>query len=51
MIVLALPFVITVQHKIIHAPARLEPATPQNDRPQALALDRSATGLGIVTIT
>ena len=27
-------------------PAEFEPATPVSDRPQTLALDRSATGIG-----
>ena len=29
-------------------PAGFEPATPASDRPQALALDLSATGIGCV---
>jgi hypothetical protein len=28
-------------------PAEFEPAIPAGDRPQTLALDRSATGIGI----
>ena len=30
-------------------PAEFETATPANDRPQTLALDRSATGIGLTS--
>ena len=35
------------QHKHACAPAGFEPAIPAGDWPQTLALDRSATGIGI----
>ena len=40
-------FVFTVQHttQTSMPPAGFEPATPANDRPQTLTLDRSSTGL------
>ena len=36
------------QETNIHAPERFEPAIPASDRPQTLALDRSATGIGYI---
>jgi hypothetical protein len=48
LIVLALSFVLTVQHthlKYPCPPAGFKPATIASDRLQTLALDRSATGI------
>jgi hypothetical protein len=36
------------QQRGIHNPAGLEPATPGTERPQTHALDRAATGIGII---
>ena len=49
-IVLALPFVLyctTHTAQTSMPPAGFEPATPASDRPQTLAFDRSATGIGM----
>ena len=37
---------LTTHNKIIRAPAGFESASPASDRPQTLALDRSATDIG-----
>ena len=48
LIVLAWPFVLIDQHKKHTSidPAGFEPAIPVSNRPQTLALDRSAAGMG-----
>jgi hypothetical protein len=48
LIVLVLPFVLTVQHTTQTSVPRagFVPATPVSDRPQTLALDRTATIFG-----
>jgi hypothetical protein len=47
LIVLALPFVLTVKYttQASMPPAGFGPVSPASDRPQTLALDRSATGI------